>query len=154
MCGAPAASSFRRACLHTYHSKSSSCRRARTPRKKVISAMAAERMILSAHIATQKCYVKMLAKRNLSCCAANANYKLQFMLNLAISRFSASSSRVSMAVRKARSFSLFLRSSSSDASASPARSGHDFCELLSPATLSARVCRVAARVDVGVVFGG
>ena len=128
--------------------------RACTPRKKVISAMAAERMILSAHIATQKCYAKMLAKRNLSCCAANANYKLQFMLNFAISRFSASSSRVSMAVRKARSFSLFLRSSSSDASASPARSGHDFCELLSPATLSARVCRVAARVDVGVVFGG
>ena len=120
-----------------------------TPRKKVISAMAAERMILSAHIATQKCYAKMLAKRNLSCCAANANYKLQFMLNFATSRFSASSSRVSMAVRQARSSSLFLRSSSSDASASPARSGHDFCELL--AFVSAAACD--ERVLAGVAGG-
>ena len=47
-----------------------------------------------------------------------------------------------MAVRKARSFSLFLRSSSSDASASPARSGHDFgrsAALVSPAACDERV---------------
>ena len=51
-----------------------------------------------------------------------------------------------MAVRKARSFSLFLRSSSSDASASPARSGHDFRELLAFVSPAARADRVSAEV--------